>query len=114
MRDYTYIEGYRFSIWNVYRSKRFDVDRLDINFADKDKPEFIRGLRVVDHHESETYLVHGEDADNLSYSMCYLHNENKENRPDFFDHFLTLSTSKKEYLVHKLLNDVTPTEAAVH
>jgi len=28
MRDYTYIEGYRFTIWNIYRSKRFDVDRL--------------------------------------------------------------------------------------
>ena len=38
MRDYTYIEGYRFTIWNIYRSKRFDVDRLDINFADKDMP----------------------------------------------------------------------------
>ena len=36
MRDYTYVEGYRFNIWNIYRSKRFDVDRLDINFADKD------------------------------------------------------------------------------
>jgi len=23
MRDYTYIEGYRFIIWNIYRSKRF-------------------------------------------------------------------------------------------
>jgi len=52
MRDYTYIEGYRFSIWNIYRSKRFDVDRLDINFADKDKPSFVRGLSVGDHTES--------------------------------------------------------------
>ena len=54
MRDYTYIEGYRFTIWNIYRSKRFDVDRLDINFADKDMPEFVRGLRIVDHLENET------------------------------------------------------------
>ena len=56
MRDYTYIEGYRFTIWNIYRSKRFDIDRLDINFADKDMSEFVRGLRIVDHLENERYL----------------------------------------------------------
>ena len=114
MRDYTYIEGYRFNIWNIYRSKRFDVDRLDINFADKDKPSFIRGLRVVDHTESETFTVHGEDADNLSYSMCYLHNENKDDRPDAFDEYLIQATAKKEYLVHKLFKDQKPIETAVH
>ena len=114
MRDYTYIEGYRFNIWNIYRSKRFDVDRLDINFADKEKPEFIRGLRVVDHHESETYLVHGDDADNLAYSMCFLHGENSENKPDYFDNYLTLATSKKEYLVHKLFVGEKSAEEAVH
>lgn len=114
MRDFTYIEGYRFNIWNIYRSKRFDVDKLDINFADKDKPEFVRGLRVVDHFESETYLVHGEDADNLSYSMCFLHNENKDNRADPFDDYLIQATAKKEYLVHKLFEAEKPAEAAVH
>ena len=114
MRDYTYIEGYRFNIWNIYRSKRFDVDRLDINFADKDKPEFIRGLRIIDHNESETYLVHGDDADNLAYSMCFLHSENKKNMPDFFDNFLVLAASKKEYLVHKLFDGEKSVEEAVH
>jgi len=114
MRDYTYIEGYRFNIWNIYRSKRFDVDRLDINFADKDRPSFIRGLRIVDHAESETYTVHGEDADNLSYSMCYIHNENKDDTPDAFDEYLIQATAKKEYLVHKLFKDQKPTETAVH
>jgi len=114
MRDYTYIEGYRFNIWNVYRSKRFDVDRLDINWADQDKPDFIRGLRVVDHDESETYLVHGDDADNLTYSMCFLHGENKDNKPDHFDNYLMLATSKKEYLVHKLFEGEKPTEEPVH
>lgn len=114
MRDYTFIEGYRFTIWNIYRSKRFDVDRLDINYADKDRPEFIRGLRVVDHNESETYLVHGEDADNLAYSMCFLHNENKDNRPDAFDDYLVKATERKEYLVNKLFPDDKPTETAVH
>ena len=114
MRDYTYIEGYRFSIWNVYRSKRFDVDRLDINWADKDKPEFIRGLRIVDHNESETYIVNGDDADNLTYSMCFLHGENKDSKPDFFDNYLSLATSKKEYLVDKLFDSEKPAEEAIH
>lgn len=114
MRDYTYIEGYRFTIWNIYRSKRFDIDRLDINFADKERPNFVRGLRVVDHSDSETYLLHGEDADNLSYSLCYLHHENKENVPDYFDEYLIQATSKKEYLVHKLFEEEKPLEAAVH
>ena len=114
MRDYTYIEGYRFSIWNVYRSKRFDVDRLDINFADKDKPDFVRGFRVVDHRESESYLVNGDDADNLSYSMCFLSHENKDDRPDYFDAYLDLSIAKKEYLVHKLFDGEKSSETAVH
>jgi len=114
MRDYTYIGGYRFNIWNIYRSKRFDVDRLDINYADKEKPEFVRGLRIVDHLESETSTVHGEDADNLTYSLCFLHNENKEDKPDAFDDFLIKATDKKEYLVHKLFEGEKPTEAAVH
>jgi hypothetical protein len=114
MRDYTYIEGYRFSIWNIYRSKRFDVDRLDINFADKDKPEFVRGFRIVDYHQSETFLAHGDDADQLSYSMCFLSHENKDDKPDFFDNYLSLAITKKEYLVHKLLEGEKPTESAVH
>lgn len=114
MRDYTYIGGYRFNIWNIYRSKRFDVDKLDINYADKEKPEFVRGLRIVDHLESETFTVHGEDADNLTYSMCYLNNQNKDDKPDFFDEYLTVATSKKEYLIHGLLMDEKLPEEAIH
>ena len=114
MRDYTYIEGYRFIIWNIYRSKRFDVDRLDINFADKDMPDFVRGLRIVDHFENESYIVHGEDSDCLSYSMCFIHNANKEDRPDQFDEYLIQAVKKKEYLVHKLFSEERPTEAAMH
>ena len=114
MRDYTYVEGYRFNIWNIYRSKRFDVDRLDINFADKDRPDFIRGLRIVDHQESETYLAHGDDADNISYSMCFIHNSNKEERADQFDDYLLQAIAKKEYLVHKLFVEERTTDIAVH
>ena len=114
MRDYTYIEGYRFIILNIYRSKRFDVDRLDINFADKDKPEFVRGLRIIDHNASETFLVHGDDADNLSYSLCFLHHENTDNNPDYFDEYLIQAIAKKEYLVHNLFKDTKSIEDSVH
>ena len=58
--------------------------------------------------------MHGDDADNLTYSMCFLHSENKDNKPDFFDNFLTLATGKKEYLVHKLFEGEKPAEEAVH
>jgi hypothetical protein len=43
-----------------------------------------------------------------------LHGENKENRPDHFDNYLTLAISKKEYLVHKLFEGEKPVEEAVH
>ncbi|MBJ7379767.1 MAG: hypothetical protein JHC80_03340 [Polynucleobacter sp.] len=114
MRDYTYIEGYRFAIWTVYRSKRFNVDRLDINYADKDKPEFVRGFRIVDHQEDETYTIHGEDADNLAYSLCFIHNSVKEDPPDQFDPFLIQAIAKKEYLVSKLFVEERPVDTAVH
>jgi hypothetical protein len=77
-------------------------------------PEFVRGLRIVDHLENETYTVHGEDADNLSYSMCFIHNSNKEDRPDQFDEYLAQAIAKKEYLVHKLFIEERPTEVAMH
>jgi len=52
MRDYTYLNGTRFSINNLFRSLRFDIDRLDMSWVDSEKPEFSRGLRIVDNVES--------------------------------------------------------------
>jgi hypothetical protein len=46
--------------------------------------------------------------------MCFLHNENKDNRPDAFDDYLIKATDKKEYLVHKLFDGEKPAEQAVH
>ena len=54
MRDYTYLGGARFTINNIFRSLRFDVDRLDLSWVEGEKPEFTRGLRVVDNDESNT------------------------------------------------------------
>jgi hypothetical protein len=44
MRDYTYLGGARFTINNIFRSLRFDVDRLDLSWSEDQKPEFTRGL----------------------------------------------------------------------
>ena len=100
MRDYTYFAGTRFSVNNIFRSQRFDVDRLDINWADDEKPEFIRGLRIVDHQEGETYTVHSEDADNLMYSLSYVSNKStSEDGLKKFDEYLAAATASKDYLV---------------
>jgi len=114
MRDYTYVGGYRFLISNIYRSKRFDIDKLDINFADKERPDFVRGYRIVDHNESETYTVHGSDADDLCYSLCFIHNSTQDYPPDQFDNYLTQAISKKGYLVHEIMGDEKSAEEAVH
>ena len=72
MRDYTYLNGARFTVNNLFRSLRFDVDRLDMSWVAGEKPELTRGLRVVDNDLGNTVTVDGEDADNLIYSLTYL------------------------------------------
>ena len=117
MRDYTFINGARFSISNIFRSIRFDIDRLDMNWVDGDKPAFVRGLRIVDHDEGKSLTVDGEDADNLVYSLTYIFN--KEDNTDGFrnavNSYLEKIWDTKEYLVTKQLNksETTP-EAVVH
>ena len=73
-----------------------------------------RNFNTSFYDPAESYTVHGEDADHLSYSMCFIHNSNKEDRPDQFDEYLTQAISKKEYLVHKLFTEERTTETAVH
>lgn len=114
MRDFTYIEGYRYTISNFYRSKRFDVDRLDINYADKEKPKLVRGFRVVDHQNDLSCTVDGEDADNLAYSLCYLYTNCKGDHTDQFDNYLIKAMTECEFLVHKLAVEERPHDSAVH
>jgi hypothetical protein len=71
MSDFTILNGARFSISNIFRSIRFDIDRLDLSWVEDEKPEFTRGLRIVDYSESNMVLLDGEDADNLIYSLAY-------------------------------------------
>ena len=69
MRDYTYLNGARFTVANLFRSLRFDIDRLDMSWVDGEKPEFTRGLRVVDNDEVNTVTVDGEDGDNAADTL---------------------------------------------
>jgi len=101
MRDYTYINGARFTVNNLFRSLRFDIDRLDMSWVDGEKPEFTRGLRVVDNDEVNTITIDGEDADNLIYSLTYIFS--KEDGHEAFrlatDAYLITALETKEFLV---------------
>ena len=101
MRDYTYINGARFTVNNLFRSLRFDIDRLDMSWVDAEKPEFSRGLRVVDNDEGNTVTVDGEDGDSLIYSLTYIFS--KEDGAEAFrtaiDEYLKVALETKEYLV---------------
>ena len=108
MRDYTYVGGARFSINNLFRSLRFDIDRLDLSWVDGEKPEFTRGLRIVDNEESRTITVDGEEGDNLIYSLTYLYSKN-DNFEAFrlaTDEFLKVAFETKEYLVSRQKKDL--------
>ena len=107
MRDYTYLNGARFSINNIYRSLRYDVDRLDMSWVDGEKPEFSRGLRVVDNDESNTVTVDGEEGDNLIYSLTYLFSKEDgyENFRKAVDSYLKVALETKEYLVTSQIKD---------
>lgn len=101
MRDYTYLSGARFTVNNLFRSLRFDIDRLDMSWVDGEKPEFTRGLRVVDNDMVRTVTVDGEDADNLIYSLTYIFS--KEDGDEAFrlatDAYLLAALETKEFLV---------------
>ena len=101
MRDYTYLNGARFTINNLFRSQRFDIDRLDMSWVDGEKPEFTRGLRIVDNEEINTITVAGEDGDNLIYSLTLIFS--KEDGIEAFraatDAYLKAALDTKEFLV---------------
>jgi len=100
MRDYTYFAGARFGIANIFRSQRFNIDRLDINWVDEEVPEFVRGMRIVDFTENETYTLQDKDADNLMYSFAYIYsNSTNEKFLEMVDEYLKIAIESKEYLI---------------
>ena len=116
MRNYTYLEGCRFLVINIYRSQRFDVDRLDLNWIDDLKPEFVRGLRVVDHQDGNTVRVHGGDADNLIFSMAYISTTINTAAYQDFDSYLLACLESKEFLVtqHHVSKEEIVAEEVLH
>lgn len=110
MRDYTYFVGARFSVVNIFRSQRFNIDRLDISWVDDEMPEFVRGLRIVDFNEGETYTLHDKDADNLMYSFAYIYSKSaNEKFIEMVDEYLITAIGSKEYLITE--DKKTPKEA---
>jgi hypothetical protein len=99
MRDYTYFEGGRFLISNIYRSERFDVDRLDLHWVNQEKPGFVRGFRVVDHQEVKTVTVHGDEADDLIFSMSFISSTVKDASSSEFDAYLIQGVEENNYLI---------------
>jgi len=53
MRNYTYIDGTRFIVANLFRSLRYDIDRLDMSWVGDQKPIFSRGFRIFDNDEAK-------------------------------------------------------------
>ena len=39
MRNYSFINGTRFAVVNLFRSLRFDIDRLDPSWVEDKKPD---------------------------------------------------------------------------
>jgi hypothetical protein len=78
-----------------------------MSWVDGDKPEFTRGLRVVDNDEVNTVTVDGEDGDNLIYSLTFIFS--KEDGADAFraaiDQYLKVALETKEYLVTRQKKD---------
>lgn len=103
MRNFTYIDGARFVVNNLFRSLRFDIDRLDMSWVGEQKPIFSRGFRIVDNDESNTVTLDGEDADNLIYSLTYVFS-NEDTTEEFrvaVDEFLKDALITKNYLIKK-------------
>jgi hypothetical protein len=104
MRDYTFFEGSRFFISNIYRSERFDVDRLDISWIDDVKPDFVRGLRIIDHLTGDTEMVHGVAADDLIYSLCFVTSEGMPGDESILDRYLEAAIRTKKFLISEQKN----------
>ena len=75
MNEYTVMNGNTYEISNIYRSQRFDIDRMDISSIADKKPKFIRGYRIIDHSTNGVLTIHGEHADEFCYSLAWLEND---------------------------------------
>lgn len=115
MRDYTYYDGARFGVANIFRSQRFNIDRLDLSWVDERVPEFVRGLRIIDFNESETFTLHDKDADNLMYSFAYIFSTStNEKFLELMDAYLIKATQSKEYLIAEIEKENKEKEEVLH
>ena len=102
MRDYTSIDRNRYQIVNIFRSKRFDIDRLDLDIVrGEDVPDMARGFRIVDHETDDIHLVNGPDADYLIFSLAHIHCVNDGEYMYKFDQYLIRAIETDVYLITK-------------
>ena len=100
MRNYTSIDRNRFQVFNIFRSLRFDIDRLDLDVIRvKEVPDMARGFRVTDHDSDEFYLVSGQSADDLIFSLAYIHSNNTGDYMYKFDEYLSQAIQTDVYLI---------------
>ncbi len=120
MRNYTYIDGTRFLVANLFRSLRFDIDRLDMSWVGDQKPTFSRGFRIVDNDEGNTVTVDGEDADNLIYSLTFIYCKESDHMAfrSATDAYLEVAFKTKEFLISNQPNNsegnFEAVEVAIH
>ena len=115
MRDFTYLDAGRFSIVNIYRTKRFDVDRLELNWpSSPEQRDFVRGFRIVDHEDGNRILVHGTDADDLIFSMAYLMHQDDAKEADFEEYIIQCITLKQFLVTEQKKTSSPPVEEILH
>ena len=106
MRNYTAIERNRYEIFNIFRSQRFDVDRLDLSIIRGDEcPEMARGFRIIDHEADEVHLINGSEADFLIFSLAYINSVNDGEYIYKFDEYLLQALETDIYLVTKQVSE---------
>jgi hypothetical protein len=115
MRDYTYLDAGRFSIVNIYRTKRFDVDRLDLNWpSGPEHRDFVRGFRMVDHEDGNRIFIHGTDADDLIFSMAYIMHQD-DSKEAYFEEYIMQCMASKQFLVtEQKKTSSSPVEEILH
>ncbi len=116
MRNYTYLEAGRFWIINIFRTKRFDIDRLDLNWSTTtEKTDFVRGFRMVDHDDnSNTVLLHGADADNLIFSLAHIHGLDNSTEKDFEEYIQKAMTTKEYRVTEQKKSEIELREDVLH
>ena len=65
---FCFIADHTYSRWNIFESRHYQVDRLEIHHwckAAHKPPVLVRGYRIVDLNKNEYRYIHCQEADNF-------------------------------------------------